>query len=140
MRLLAEEKQTGTLVLLTSSPVRDREIVLGKFLSGWMFLSIMTLLTAFMPALIMINGKVSLGHVAAGYLGLLLLGGATLAIGTFGSALARTQVLAAIVSGCLVVALIIVWLLAKVTEHPLNRRVRDRWRFITGTFPPSRSG
>ena len=82
MRLFAEEKQTGTLVLLTSSPIKDHEIVLGKFLSGWAFLSIMTLLTAFMPALILVNGKVSLGHVVAGYVGLLLLGGATLAIGT----------------------------------------------------------
>ena len=51
------------------------------------------------------NGKVSVGHMAAGYLGLLLLGSATLAIGTFGSALARTQVLAAIISGVIVVAL-----------------------------------
>jgi ABC-2 type transport system permease protein len=120
MRLIAEEKQTGTLVLLTSSPVRDRDIILGKFLSGWIFLALMTLLTVFMPALIMVNGKISFGHVASGYLGLLLLGSATLAIGTFGSALARTQVLSAIISGCLVVAMIVAWLLARVTERPLN--------------------
>ena len=73
-----------------------------------------------MPLLIFVNGKVSFGHIAAGYLGLLLLGSATLAIGTFGSALARTQVLAAIFSGCIVVALIVSWLLGKVTERPLN--------------------
>lgn len=139
MRLLAEEKQTGTLVLLTSSPVRDREIVLGKFLSGWLFLALMTLLTAFMPLLIMVNGKVSLGHVASGYLGLLLLGSATLAIGTFGSALARTQVLAAIISGCLVVGMIIAWLLAKVTEHPLNR-VFESLALYHRHFPPFQVG
>ncbi len=120
MRLIAEEKQTGTLVLLTSSPVQDREIVLGKFLSGLAFLSIITLLTAFMPALIMVNGKIAFGHLAAGYLGLLLLGSATLAIGTFGSALARTQVLAAIVSGCLLVAMIVCWMLARVTDRPFS--------------------
>jgi ABC-2 type transport system permease protein len=120
MRLLAEEKQTGTLVLLTSSAVRDREIVLGKFLSGWVFLALMTLLTVFMPALILVNGKISVGHVASGYIGLLLLGSATLAIGTFGSALAKTQVLAAIISGSMVVAMIIAWLVARVTEHPLS--------------------
>jgi ABC-2 type transport system permease protein len=120
MRLLAEEKQTGTLVLLTSSPVRDRDIVLGKFLSGWAFLAIMTLLTAFMPALIMVNGKITVGHVVSGYLGLLLLGSACLAMGTFGSALARTQVLAAIISGCLVVSMIIAWLVARVTENPIS--------------------
>ncbi|HSZ83503.1 MAG TPA: ABC transporter permease [Polyangia bacterium] len=118
MRLFAEERQTGTLVLLTSSPVHDWEIVLGKFLSAFVFLSGITLATVYIPALIFVNGKVSVGHMAAGYLGLVLLGGAAIAIGTFGSALARTQVLAAIFSGVIVTALVICWLLAKVTERP----------------------
>jgi ABC-2 type transport system permease protein len=118
MRLFAEERQTGTLVLLTSSPVHDWEIVLGKFLSAFVFLSGITLATVYIPALIFVNGKVSIGHMAAGYLGLVLLGGAAIAIGTFGSALARTQVLAAIFSGVIVTALVICWLLAKVTERP----------------------
>jgi ABC-2 type transport system permease protein len=120
MRLLAEERQTGTINLLYSSPVRDGEIVLGKFLSALAFLTIMTLATAFMPALIFVHGKVSLGHVAGGYLGLLLLGSATLAVGTLGSALSRTQVLAAIVSGCMTVGLLISWFLGRVTERPLS--------------------
>jgi ABC-2 type transport system permease protein len=118
MRLLAEERQTGTLVLLTSSPIHDWEIVLGKFLSSFIFLALITLATIYMPLLIKVNGKVSFGHLAAGYVGLLLLGSAALAIGTFGSAIARTQVLAAIFSGCIVVALVLCWLLAKVTEKP----------------------
>jgi len=120
MRLVAEERQTGTLVLLTSSPVKDGQIVVGKFLSGFLFLAGVLALTIFMPLLIRVNGKISLGHLAAGYLGLLLLGAAAMAIGTLGSALGRTQVLAAIFSGLIVVALIVCWLLAKVTEHPLN--------------------
>jgi ABC-2 type transport system permease protein len=120
MRLVAEERQTGTLVLLTSSPVRDREIILGKFFASLAFLAMITLATVFMPALIMINGKLSIGQVAAGYLGLLLLGSAALAIGTLGSALARSQVLAAILSGAMLVGLIVVWLLAGVSERPLN--------------------
>jgi ABC-2 type transport system permease protein len=139
MRLLAEEKQTGTLVLLTSSPVRDREIILGKFLSAWIFLAVMTLLTAFMPAMILVNGKISLGHVAAGYLGLLLLGSAALALGTLGSALARTQVLAAIISGCFVVGLILMWILARVTEHPLNM-VFENLALYHKHFPPFQVG
>lgn len=120
MRLLAEERQTGTLVLLTSSPVHDWEIVLGKFLSGLAFMAMITLATVYMPALIFVHGKVSFGHMAAGYIGLLLLGSAALAIGTFGSALARTQVLAAIISGCLVTALVICWLLGRATERPFS--------------------
>jgi ABC-2 type transport system permease protein len=120
MRLLAEERQAGTLSLLYSSPVKDHEIVLGKFLSALAFLSLMTLATVFMPLLVMVHGKVSPGHIAAGYLGLLLLGSASLAIGTFGSALARNQVLAAVLSGCMLVALLTCWLLARITEQPLS--------------------
>jgi ABC-2 type transport system permease protein len=120
MRLLAEERQAGTLVLLYSSPVKDHEIVLGKFLSALAFLSMMTLATVFMPLLVMVHGKLSSGHIAAGYLGLLLLGSASLAIGTFGSALARNQVLAAVLSGCMLVALLTCWLLARITEQPLS--------------------
>ncbi len=120
MRLLAEERQAGTLLLLYSSPVKDHEIVLGKFLSALAFLALMTLATVFMPLLVMVHGKLSLGHIAAGYLGLLLLGSASLAIGTFGSALARNQVLAAVLSGCMLVALLTCWLLARITEQPLS--------------------
>jgi ABC-2 type transport system permease protein len=120
MRLVAEERQTGTLVLLTSSPVRDREIIAGKFISALAFLALILLTTLFMPALIMVNGKLSFGHVAAGYLGLLLLGSAALAIGTLGSALARTQLLAAILSAGMLVSLIVVWWVGTVTERPLN--------------------
>jgi ABC-2 type transport system permease protein len=120
MRLLAEERQNGSMVLLASSPVRERDIVLGKFLSAFIFLSLITLAGVFMPMLILVNGKLSLGHVAAGYLGLLLLGGAALAIGTLGSTLARSQLLAAIISGSLLVCLIVVWMVGTVTERPLN--------------------
>ena len=120
MRLVAEERQTGTLVLLTSSPVRDREIVLGKFISGFVFLALMTLLTAFMPAMIMINGKISVGQIAAGYLGLLLLGSAAMAIGTLGSTLARSQLVALIISAAILVFMLMLWMLAAITERPLN--------------------
>jgi ABC-2 type transport system permease protein len=120
MRLVAEERQTGTLVLLTSSPVQDWEIVLGKYLSALAFLAMILLATLYMPALIFVNGKISLGHLFAGYLGLLLLGAATLAIGTFGSVLARSQVLAAIISGAMVTAILVIWMLAKVTEKPIS--------------------
>jgi ABC-2 type transport system permease protein len=120
MRLLAEERQNGTIALLYSSPVRDSEIVVGKFLSALAFLAILTLATLYMPLLIFIHGKISWGHVFAGYLGLLLLGSASLAIGTFGSALARTQVLAAIASGCMLVGMLVAWLIGRVTERPLS--------------------
>ncbi len=121
MRLFAEERQTGTLVLLNTAPVKDWEIVLGKYLSAMSVMFLLTALTAYMPALILVNGKISLGHVLVGYLGLLLLGSAAIAIGLFGSALAGSQVVAIIVSAALLVSLLLMWKLAQVIDPPLNR-------------------
>ncbi len=120
MRLIAEERQTGTINLLYSSPVKDHQIILGKFLSALVFMTVLIVATAYMPMLILVNGKVSWGHLGAGYLGLILLGSASVAIGTFGSVLTRSQVVAVIVSAVLVVALLMVYFLAKVTDRPLN--------------------
>lgn len=121
MRLLAEERQTGTLVMLNTSPISDREIVLGKFLSAFGVMALLTLLTAYMPALIFVNGKVSIGHIVVGYVGLLLLGAAAIAIGLFGSALARSQIVAIILSAAIMAIMLLLWLIARTTDPPLNR-------------------
>lgn len=120
MRLIAEEKQTNTIVLIDASPLKDWQIIGGKYLSAMIFLSVIILLTAYMPALIFVNGKVSIGHIFAGYLGLLLVGSSAVSIGTFGSVLSRSQVVAAVLGAVIVVFLLIAWLLARVTEPPLN--------------------
>lgn len=121
MRLLAEERQTGTLVLLNTSPLRDWEIVLGKYLSALAMIVVLTAATAYMPALILVNGKVSLGHVLTGYAGLILLGSAAIAIGLFGSALARSQVVAVIISAAILAALLLLWMVARAVDPPVNR-------------------
>lgn len=120
MRLFAEEKQTGTLVLLETSPASEWQIVAGKFLGGWGFLLGLTALTVYMPLLVVVNGKVTGGHLAAGYLGLALLGAACIAIGTFASSLAKNQILAAVLGGAMIVALLLMWLLARKIEGPLG--------------------
>ncbi|MBL9007852.1 MAG: ABC transporter permease [Myxococcales bacterium] len=120
MRLLAEERSQGTLNLLFGSPVRDYQIVLGKYLSALTFLGGLTLLTMYMPALILVHGKITFGQIAAGYLGLLLLGSAGLAIGIFGSALTKSQLVAIIISAAILVGLILSWLLALITDRPIN--------------------
>ncbi|MGC4088601.1 MAG: ABC transporter permease [Polyangiaceae bacterium] len=121
MRLFAEERQTGTLVLLNTSPIRDWEIVLGKYLSALGVVFVLTLCTAYLPALIMVNGKVSLGHVLVGYTGVLLIGSAAIAIGLFGSALARSQVVAIIVSAAILACLLLLWAVARSVDPPINR-------------------
>ena len=99
VRLLTDERQTGSVVLLNTAPVGDHEIVLGKFLGALVFLTAITLTTLYMPLLVLVNGRVSWGHVAVGYLGLLLLGAAVLSIGLFASALTRHTLAAAVAGG-----------------------------------------
>jgi ABC-2 type transport system permease protein len=121
MRLLAEERQTKTLVLLNTSPLKDWQIVLGKYISAMIVMCVLTACTAYLPALILVNGKVSLGHVLVGYSGLLLLGSASVAIGLFGSALAASQIVAAIISAIILGSLLLLWMAAKAVDPPLNR-------------------
>jgi ABC-2 type transport system permease protein len=120
MRLIAEERQRGTHLLLDASPVSDTQLVLGKFLSAFAFLTILTGATLYMPALIFVNGKVSLAHIGTGYLGLLLVGAAVLAIGTFGSAMGRNQLEAAAVSGFLVLVFLLMWKLGRMSSPPVS--------------------
>jgi ABC-2 type transport system permease protein len=120
MRLLAEERQNQTMVLLRTAPLGDWEVVLGKYLSALIALGGLTLCTVYMPLLVMVNGKVSAGHLFVGYLGLLCLGSASVAIGLLGSALAESQVAAAVLGAGMLVSLLVSWLLARVTEEPLK--------------------
>ncbi len=120
MRLIAEERQTGTFALLQTAPIRPVEIILGKFFGAFGFLAILTAMTAYMPALIFVHGKVSLGQILVGYTGLLSLGAATIAVGTFSSSLAKNQLLAAVLGAGFLVFLLLGWLMGQVTEPPLS--------------------
>lgn len=120
MRLIAEERQSGTMVLLETAPVTEAQVVLGKFLGAFGFLTVITLATVYMPILIQVNGKIGWEQIGAGYLGLLGLGGAAVAIGTFGSSLAKNQLLAAAMGGAILVLLLLGWLLARITEAPIS--------------------
>jgi ABC-2 type transport system permease protein len=119
-RLVAYDQEHGTLILLKTSPVRDRDIILGKFLGVLPILLVVTALTAYMPALIFVNGKVSVGHILVGYAGVLLAGITALAVGLFSSALAKNQVVAAIVGAVLLGVLVLMWTLAKVSDPPIS--------------------
>ncbi len=120
MRLFSEERSSGTMVLLDTAPVRDLQVVLGKFLAGLAMLGILLGLTIYMPALIFVNGKVSIGHICSGYMGLLLLGAAVVAIGTWGSSVSRIQFVGAAISGVVTVILLLMWLIGRVSDPPLD--------------------
>jgi len=99
MRLIAEEKKLGTWELLLTVPVRDTEIILGKFLGSLAVLTGMLVLTFYYPILLMVFGDPDLGPIITSYLGLFLLGCAALAVGIFASSLTSNQIVAAVVGG-----------------------------------------
>jgi ABC-2 type transport system permease protein len=123
VRLIAEERQQGTMVLLNTSPIRDFEIVLGKYLAALTFLAAITVASIYMPLLILVHGKVSFAQIAVGYLGLVLLGSAAIAMGMFASALTRNQLVAAAAGGALVGAFVLLYYLAQVLDPPIKEVV-----------------
>jgi ABC-2 type transport system permease protein len=110
MRLLAEEKKLGTIELLWTYPVRDGEIVLGKFLAAWVFFLAMLAPTAIGPLVFYHYQPFDVAPVLAGYFGMLLLGSAFIACGLFVSSLTENQVVSAMVTyGILVLFWFITW-------------------------------
>jgi ABC-2 type transport system permease protein len=95
MRLFAEEKKLGTIELLWTYPLRDVEIVLGKFLGAWLFYLFMLVPTVVGPLVFYHFYKFDLGPFVTGYFGVLLLGTSFLACGMFVSSLTENQVVAA---------------------------------------------
>lgn len=81
MGLLAEEKRTGTIELLITMPVRDSEVILGKFLGVLGLYAVLLALTFAYPLAVATLGRLDWGEIFGGYLGLLLLGSALLSIG-----------------------------------------------------------
>lgn len=124
MRSIADERIRGTMPLLLSSPLPEIDLVLGKYLAALTFLAGLVATTLYLPGLIFLHGKVSLGHIAAGSLGLVLLGGTTLALGTLASAIARSPLVAGVLGAAMVVTLLLAWMLAKVSAPPLDAALR----------------
>ena len=98
MRLWAEEKKIGTLEILLTMPLRETEVVIGKFLGAFAFLAITLALTITLPLSIHYLGRPDMGVIIGCYCGALLLGAAYLAIGPLISSLTESQVVAFIVS------------------------------------------
>ena len=94
MGLVATERRSGTLELMMTLPVADWQIVTGKFLAAVILLGVVFAMTLPYPYTLSILGDLDWGAVWAGYLGLMLLGGAYAAIGLMASSFTRDQVVA----------------------------------------------
>ncbi|MBI5546202.1 MAG: ABC transporter permease subunit [Deltaproteobacteria bacterium] len=109
MRLLAEERKAGTLELLTTMPLRDLEVVLGKFLAALGLIAAALALTLAYAFSVSLLGPLDWGPVLTGYLGMLLFAGAMLAIGLLCSTLTDNQIVAFIASFIVCAALYFVY-------------------------------
>ena len=110
MRLLSEERKSGTIELLFTMPVSDSEIVIGKFLAGISLLAAALIFTLPYAFTIMILGEPDIGMLVAGYLGLILMGAAYVSIGVFASTISKNQVVSFIIAFMIIFVL---WLIDK---------------------------
>ncbi len=121
MRLLSEEQRSGTIELLLTSPVRDGEVVVGKFLASLGLLAVMLGLTFYYPFVLEVfKGNPDFGPIVSGYIGILLLGGALLAVGLLTSSLTSNQIVAAVLGVALILVFWLCEALGDVTGPPLD--------------------
>jgi ABC-2 type transport system permease protein len=108
MRMWAEERKLGTLETLMTLPLRDWEVVIGKFLASFVFLVITLALTFPLPIMVASLGHPDSGALICGYLGLILVGATYLSIGLWISSLTENQIVAFITSFVLCLVLFII--------------------------------
>lgn len=94
MRLLAEETKSGTIELLSTKPLSDTDIVLGKFLSAWALIGLALVPSLLYYITIASLGSIDNGPVIGGYLGLMLMAGVYVAVGMFASSITDNQIIA----------------------------------------------
>lgn len=111
MRTYSEEKRSGTIELLLTSPLTDLEIILGKFLGALGLYALMLLVTVPTITLLFWYGEPDWKPVVTSYLGLLLVGGSFIAFGLFISSLTKNQIVAGVLTFCsLLMLLLVSWL------------------------------
>ena len=114
MRLYAEEKRSGTMELLLTSPIRDIEIILGKFIASLIMYACIIGVSALDLAALFAYGKPDWKPILVGYLGLLLQGAALIAIGTFISTTTKNQIIA---GGATFAVCLLLWVLDWVSSY-----------------------
>jgi ABC-2 type transport system permease protein len=119
MRLIAEERKSGTIELLSTLPISDAEVVLGKFLAAWGLIAAALSCTLAYAATVAALGKLDFGPVVGGYVGMLLFSGALLAVGLLCSTWTKNQIVAFIMGFLICAALYFVYWLQFFVPQPL---------------------
>jgi ABC-2 type transport system permease protein len=118
MRLLAEERRSGSIEVLMTAPVTEGQVVAGKYLAAFVFYLFLWLPTVAYAVVIDRFGDVDWGTIAAGYLGIALVGALFLSIGVFGSALSKNQIVAAIITFALNLLVFMIVFLTNLVNDP----------------------
>jgi len=105
MRLLAEERRSGSIEVLMTAPVTEGQVVAGKYLAALLFYAFLWLPTLAYAGIVAYNSKIDWGVVGAGYLGILLVGALFLSVGTFTSAMTSNQIIAAVMAFAILLGL-----------------------------------
>ncbi len=98
MRSFSEEKKNKTLVLLLSSPIHLREIILGKFLACTGIVALMMLLSSYSTGFLIWLGEPEINPLLTGYLGVFLMSACFVSLGLLASSLTENQIIAAVIS------------------------------------------
>jgi ABC-2 type transport system permease protein len=111
MRTYSEEKRSGTIELLLTSPLSDFQIIMGKFLGAMALYGVMLLVTMIHVALLFVYGRPEWKPIVTAYIGLALLGGCFISLGLLISSLTRNQIVAGMVTFAVFLLLwIITWI------------------------------
>jgi ABC-2 type transport system permease protein len=105
MRLLSDERKSGTIELLVTMPISDLEIVIGKYLAGLGLLVVALVFTLPYAITVVALGKPDMGMLVTGYLGLILMGASYIAVGVFASTVSKNQVVSFIIAFMIIFAL-----------------------------------
>lgn len=131
MRLLSEEQKSGTMELLMTMPVRDSEVVLGKFLAAFLFYGSILVLTLVYPFVLLQFGNPDPGPIVTTYLGMLLFGAATLGIGTLTSTMTENQMVSFMFGAVITILLYVTSFLASLeTGNPLLSTILNELSFF----------
>lgn len=118
MRLISEERKSGSIETLLTAPVSEGSVVVAKFLAAWGFFLTLWAPTLLYPILLSRYGRVELGPVAGGYLGIALIGALFVSAGTFGSSLTKNQIAAAIIGFVFVISIVFVGVFESFANDP----------------------
>lgn len=129
MRLLAEERKSGTIETLMTDPVREVEVVLGKFFAALLFYIMLLIPTCGYIIILRLVGNPDTGPIISGYIGLVLMGTVFISIGVLASSLSKNQIVAGVIT---LTSLLLLWVIGWAGE--LNTGVFAKTLLYLGFF------